>query len=223
MNDVIGSLLPLGLAVALSPFPIIMIVLLLGSARPKGNGLAFLGGWLVGIALIVAVLTFAIDVLEESGASEPNVIVGIVQILLGATLLVMAARKFVKRFGPSDGGDLPGWMASASSYSPGRSFVMGLALSGANPKNMALTAAGGIAIGAAALSTTQELWAALAYLLIASVSVLVPVAGYLIAPQKMGVPLGHLMAWLRVNHAIMTGLLLLVFGFVLIGNGIGSF
>jgi len=223
MNQVIGSLLPLGLGVALSPFPIIMIVLLLGSARPKGNGLAFLGGWLIGIAAIVAVLTFAIDVLEDSGASEPNVVVGILQVLLGGTLLVMAGRKFAKRFGPSDGGGLPGWMASAGSYSPGRSFVMGLALSGANPKNLALTAAGGIAIGAASLSTAEEIWAAVAYVLIASATVLLPVAGYLAAPQKMGVPLGHIMAWLRINHAIMTGLLLLVFGFVLLGNGIGSF
>ncbi|WP_104091736.1 GAP family protein [Arthrobacter sp. GMC3] len=223
MNEVIGSLLPLGLAVALSPFPIIMVVLLLGSARPRGNGLAFLGGWLVGIAAIIAILTFAIDALEDSGASEPNVVVGVLRILLGVALLVMAARKFIKRFGPSDDGGLPGWMASASSYSPGRSFGMGLVLSAANPKNLALTAAGGIAIGEAAFSITQELWAALTYLLIASVTVLVPVSGYLIAPQKMGVPLGHVMAWLRVNHAIMTGLLLLVFGFVLIGNGIGSF
>ncbi|WP_279325127.1 hypothetical protein [Arthrobacter glacialis] len=39
----------------------------------------------------------------------------------------------------------------------------------------------------------------------------------------MAVPLASLRGWLRTNHSVMTGLLLLVFGFILIGNGIGSF
>lgn len=119
MNDVLGALLPLGPAVALSPFPIIMVVLLLGSARPKLNGLAFLAGWVIGIAVIVGVLAFAIDLFEESGTGGPGIVAGILRILLGAGLLVMAARKFLKRFGPSDAGPLPRWMAAASSYSPG--------------------------------------------------------------------------------------------------------
>lgn len=100
---------------------------------------------------------------------------------------------------------------------------MGLTLSAANPKNFALTAAAGVTVGAAPLGTAQELWAALAYLLIASLTVLVPVAGWMIAPQKMAGPLEAVMGWMRTNHAVMTGLLLLVFGFVLVGNGIGSF
>ncbi len=222
MNDVIGSVLPLSMGVALSPFPIIMIVLLLGSARPRANGLAFLGGWVAGLAAIVALLTFALDAVDDSGA-EPGPVAGILRIALGAFLLAMAVRKFAKRFGKSDAGPLPGWMASASSYSPGRSAVMGLALSGANPKNLAITAAAGVAIGAAELNLGAELWAMAAYIVLASLTVLLPVASYLIAPTKMGVPLKAVMEWLQVNHSIMTGLLLVVFGFLLVGNGIGSF
>ncbi|AIY01575.1 hypothetical protein ART_1976 [Arthrobacter sp. PAMC 25486] len=222
MNEVLGSILPLSMGVALGPFPIIMIVLLLGSARPNANGLAFLSGWVVGLAAIVAVLTFALDALDGAG-NDPGPMAGVVRIILGSALLVMAARKFIKRFGTSDAGPLPRWMASATSYSPGRSAVMGLTLSAANPKNFAITAAAGVTIGAADLSLNAEIWAMSAYIVFASLTVLVPVAVYLIAPRKVAVPLRAVMQWLQVNHSIMTGLLLVVFGFILIGNGLGSF
>lgn len=222
MNEVIGTILPLSMGVALSPFPIIMIVLLLGSARPKANGLAFLATWVVGLAAIVAILTFAMDALDSAG-SDPGPIAGILRIVLGAGLLFLAARKFIKRFGPSDAGPLPRWMASAGSYSPGRSALMGLALSAANPKNIGLTAAAGATIGAADLALTAELWAMAAYLLLASLTVIIPVTAYLIAPQKVAVPLRAIMEWLQTNHSVMTGMLLVVFGFILVGNGIGSF
>lgn len=223
MNEVIGALLPLGLAVALSPFPIILIVLLLGSLRPAANGLAFLAGWVAGISAIVLVLTFAVDLYTESEPGETNTFVCILRILLGVILWVLATRKFIQRFGTSDAGPLPRWMASASSYSPKRSFGMGLTLSAANPKNLALTAAASVAIGAASISTAAEIWAALTYLLITSLTIAVPLAGFLLAPAKMANPLEALMGWLRTNHSILTGLLLLIFGFVLIGNGIASF
>lgn len=107
MNEVIRTLLPLGLAVALSPFPAIMVVLLLGSGRPRADGLSFLVGWVVGIAVIVGVMTPAIDALEESGASEPDIVAGVLGILVGAALLVLAGRKFARLLGPADGGAVP--------------------------------------------------------------------------------------------------------------------
>ena len=222
MYEVIGTLIPLGLGVSLSPFPIIMIVLLLGSARPKANGLAFLLGWVLGIAAIVAALTLFLDAVDASGGGDPDIVAGILRIALGAGLLFLAGRKFAKRIRASDAGPLPRWMASAETMAPARSLVMGLGLSGANPKNLMITAAAGVSIGAASLSTAQEVWAMLAFLAVCSMTVAIPVAGFLLAPAKMAAPLGVLMGWLRINHSVMTGLLLLVFGFILIGNGIGS-
>ena len=223
MNEVIGTLIPLALGVALNPFPIILVVLLLGSAQPAANGLAFLTGWVVGLSAVVAVLTLVMNAFESPDGGEPSTITGIVQLLLGAGLLFLAGRTFTKRMRTSDAGPLPRWMASAETMAPARSFAMGLILSAVNPKNFIITTAAGVTIGAAELALTAEIWAMLAYLFIASLAVLIPVSGYLIAPQKMTGPLSTLMAWLRSNHSIMTGLLLVVFGFILIGNGIGSF
>lgn len=222
MNDVIGTIVPLSMGVALSPFPIIMIVLLLGSARPRANGLAFLATWVLGLAAIAAALTFTMDALDSAG-TDPTPVAGVLRIVLGAGLLFLAAHKFIKRFVRNDAGPLPRWMAAAGSYSPGRSALMGLMLSAVNPKNIGLSAAAGATIGAASLTVQAELWAMAAFILLASATVIVPVAAYLVAPRKIAVPLQAVMEWLQTNHSVMTGMLLVVFGFVLVGNGIGSF
>jgi hypothetical protein len=48
MGEVIGEVLPFGVGVALSPFSIVAVVLILATARARSNGPVFLIGWLVG-------------------------------------------------------------------------------------------------------------------------------------------------------------------------------
>jgi Sap, sulfolipid-1-addressing protein len=47
MGQAIGGSLPLAVGIALSPIPIIAVVLMLTSRRAKVNGPAFVLGWLV--------------------------------------------------------------------------------------------------------------------------------------------------------------------------------
>ena len=49
MYEVLGNLLPLALAVSLSPIPIIATVLMLLAPRAKLNSVIFLIGWIVAI------------------------------------------------------------------------------------------------------------------------------------------------------------------------------
>ena len=46
----LGTLVPLGLVIALSPITVIPAVLVLQAPRPRPTGLAFLGGWVLGLA-----------------------------------------------------------------------------------------------------------------------------------------------------------------------------
>jgi Sap, sulfolipid-1-addressing protein len=48
MSDAIGQVLSLGVGVALSPVPIIAVVLMLGTPRARTNGPAFVLGWVIG-------------------------------------------------------------------------------------------------------------------------------------------------------------------------------
>ena len=229
MLELVGTLLPLGLGIALSPFPIIMIVLMLSTARARANGLLFTAGWLVGISALVTVPALLLDVVEDYSEETSDVVAGIVRILLGLLLLFFAYRKIMKRARSSSSGDesgddeLPGWMASTESTTPLKALRSGLLLSAANPKNLALAAAAGVTVTAAHLGATADFWGIVIFVVIASSTVLVPVAGYLIVPARMDAPLQAVKEWMSINHGIMTALLLLVFGVVLIGNGLGSF
>jgi hypothetical protein len=57
---------------------------------------------------------------------------------IGAVFLVMGARHWHERPRRGEAASTPKWMASITSVPPGRAFVLGTALSGANPKNLAL-------------------------------------------------------------------------------------
>ncbi|GAA4234139.1 hypothetical protein GCM10022254_38320 [Actinomadura meridiana] len=50
MGEVIGDVLPLAVGVAISPIPIIAVILMLLTPWARATGLGFLGGWTAGIA-----------------------------------------------------------------------------------------------------------------------------------------------------------------------------
>ena len=52
MNQVIGDLLPLAVGVAVSPVPIIAVILMLLSPRAGGTSVGFLAGWVAGVVWV---------------------------------------------------------------------------------------------------------------------------------------------------------------------------
>ena len=61
MGSAIGEILPLAVGVAISPIPIIAVVLMLSTPKGKGNGLAFLLGWLIGLGLVGVIVLLVAD------------------------------------------------------------------------------------------------------------------------------------------------------------------
>ena len=53
MGNVIGDILPMAIGVAISPVPIIAVILMLFTHRAKPNSMAFLGGWILGLAIVL--------------------------------------------------------------------------------------------------------------------------------------------------------------------------
>ena len=67
MGQAIGGSLPLAVGIALSPIPIIAVVLMLTSRRAKVNGPAFVLGWLIGLGTVGAIV---LAVAGTGGASK---------------------------------------------------------------------------------------------------------------------------------------------------------
>ena len=54
-------MLPLAIGIAISPLPIIAIILMLTTPKARTNGLAFLGGWVLGLAVVGVIVLVVAD------------------------------------------------------------------------------------------------------------------------------------------------------------------
>jgi hypothetical protein len=70
-GSLLTGLIPLGLVVAVSPLTVIPAVLVLHAPRPRPTGLAFLGGWLFGLAALTALFVAGSGVLGQFHKSSP--------------------------------------------------------------------------------------------------------------------------------------------------------
>jgi threonine/homoserine/homoserine lactone efflux protein len=223
VGSVIGEVLPFALGIALSPIPIMGVILMLQSPRARANGLGFLVGWVVGIVVGVVIFELLSAVVTPGSDDSPKPIIGVIQLVLGILLLVLAWRKWRTR--PRDGEEpaLPAWMAGIDTMTTGRAALLGLLLSAVNPKNLLLIIAAGVAIGSAGLELGEEVVATVIFVLLACVTVAGPVLAYLVAGQRMRPALSRLHDWLLANNTAVMAVLLLVIGVVVIGNGLGNF
>jgi threonine/homoserine/homoserine lactone efflux protein len=223
MGGAIGEILPLALGIAISPVPIIAAILMLLSPKAKGTSVGFLLGWLAGIVVDVVVFTLLSSTVPADDPSQSKPIAGIIKIVLGALLLLVALRQWRSRPHGDEQPKLPKWMAAIDQMTAGRGFLIAFLLSGVNPKNLLLGAAAGVAIGGAGLTVGSSILTIVIYVVIACCTVAIPVIGYLVASAKMAAPLEALRGWLVHNNATVMSILLLVLGVVLVGKGIGSF
>ena len=223
MGPVIGEILPFALGIAISPVPIIAVILLLMSSRARSTSVWFMFGWLAGIIVAIVVFTALASIIPQDDADESNPIGGVIKIVLGLLLLFLAVRVWLGRPKEGEEATLPKWMSTIDSLSAARSFGLGFVLAAVNPKNLVLAIGAGYAIGTAGLSTGEIVIVILIFVLIAGSTVLIPVLALLIAGERARAPLTSMRVWLVANNATIMAILLLVLGVALIGEGIGSF
>jgi Sap, sulfolipid-1-addressing protein len=221
VDDVIGQILPIAVGVAISPVPIIAVILMLLAPRARASSFGFLTGWLAGIVVATSVFVLLAGVLEPS-EDGPSAVVGWIKLVLGLLLLAAAVKQFRGR--PQDGEQpaLPKWMTAVDSMTPGRAVALGALLSGVNPKNLGLCLAAGATIGAAEISTGGTVVSVAVFTLLAASTVAVPVLAFAVAADRMAKPLDSLRGWLVRENAVIMAVLLAVLGVSLLGNGISA-
>lgn len=223
MNGVIGDLLPLAVGIAISPVPIIAVILMLLSPRAGGASAGYLLGWVLGIALVTSVIALIVSAAAQSGDDTgPSTATAVILLLLGIGSLVLAMRQWRGRPQPGEHGALPAWMLTIDKVTPVKAIGLGFLLSAVNPKNLGLAAAAGAVIAGAGLTFGQDVLAVAIFTLIAASTVLAPVVVYLSARERMGPVLTGLREWLEQNNTTVMAVLLLVIGVVLIGKGISA-
>jgi threonine/homoserine/homoserine lactone efflux protein len=222
MREAIGAILPLAVGVALSPVPIIAVVLMLATPGGSTNGLAFLGGWIVGLAVVGTIVLVASSGAGATDQGQPASWVGWTKLVLGVLLLFVALRTWRGRPRGEAKPALPSWMRTIDTFTAGRSLAMGVALSAINPKNLLLAVAAGAAIAQTGIPAGQQAVALAVFVVIGTLGPGLPVGIYFAMGERSHEILAGLRVWMaRHNSAIMT-VLLLVIGVKLLGDGIAT-
>ncbi len=223
MGQAIGNTLPMAIGVAISPVPIIAIVLMLGTPRARANGPAFTVGWLVGLAIIGAVTLVAASGNATSDTGEPATWANVLKLVFGVLFVLIAARTWHGRPKPGEEAAMPRWMQAIDTFTAPKSLGMGALLSGLNPKNLALTVAAATAIAQTGISGGQEAVALAVFVILGSLTILAPVAVYFLMGAKAKEILDGLKGFMGAHNAAIMSVLLLVLGAKLIGDAIAGF
>jgi hypothetical protein len=222
MNGVLGAILPLAIAVTISPIPIIAEILLLFTKKPVPNAGAYLAGFILGVGGVLGILVAVAGALNLSAGSGPSKGAGIVQLVLGLLLVAASVRSFRGRPKQGETAPTPKWMDGIAGFAPGKSFAVGAAIGAANPKNLIVGLAAAVTIASASLSPGQQAGAVVVYVVIAVLGVAAPLAVMVALKGRAQPILDTWKAWLGQNNATVMAVLFLVFAVVLIGKGIAA-
>lgn len=217
MGSVIGDLLPLAVGVAISPIPIVAVVLMLLSRNARVTGPGFAVGWVAGIFAVTAIVA-AIAGSLGSGSGGGGSAGAWIKIVLGIALLVLAFTQWRSRADT----ETPEWMRAIDEFTFGKAAGLAAMLSAVNPKNLLLCVSAGITIGTGGLAFGGDIVALLVFTVLAGVSVLLPVLGYLLAAERISDPLAATKNWLQVNNHLVMAIVLATMGAVVLGKGIGG-
>ena len=210
------ELLPLALVITVSPLSIIPGVLVLHAPHPRESSLAYLSGWLLGLAGLTALFIGVSNMLGGLKHSPPAW-ASWLRISVGAALIVFGVIRWLTRRGHDH---IPAWMRTMTTVTPARAAVTGAALTVVNPKVLFICAAAGLAIGTDALGVAGTVLSAALFVAVAGSSVALPVLAYAGAGERLDAPLERLKNWMEKHNASLVAAILVVIGLVVLYKGI---
>ncbi|MFH8557036.1 GAP family protein [Streptomyces celluloflavus] len=221
MGHAVGEVLGLAAGVAVSPLPIVAIILILATPRGGLNGPLFALGWVLGLAALGAIMLAVGGTGGAAGHKHPATWVGALKLALGVLLVFFGARQWRRRPKDAAQAQLPKWMAAIDRFTPVKILGLGLLLSAANVKNAPLTIAAGASISSAGLPVPQQIGTLAIFVVIASLGVLAPLAVYLVMGERARTVLGNWRDWAALHNVAVMAVLFFVLGLKLLGDGVG--
>ena len=215
-GSVLGALIPLGLVVALSPLTVIPAVLVLQAPRPRPSGLAFLAGWVLGLAALTAVSVAASGLLGGLHKSPPTW-ASWLRVVLGTVLILFGIYRWLTRHRHTES---PAWMRSFATITPARAGVTGAALALIRPDVLLICVPPGLAIGGSGMDVADDWIAAAFFVAIAASTVAIPILAYAAAGHRLDDALARLKDWMDKRNNELLAAILIVIGVMVLYNGI---
>ena len=205
------NLVLIGVAIALDPLPLTAFLVVLPSRRGLVKGAAFVFGWLVSLAAVVAITVAATGNNPPRPATVPSLASLAIKIALGAVLVRIAVRRIRARSRPKPPKRPPKWQEHVDAMSPW--FALGLAPA---LQPWVLIGAGAATVVEAKLSSWESFLALGLYCLLASSSYLAMEIYAVARPDQSQALLIRCRAWVdsRIDQVIIAGCLIIGFWFI---------
>lgn len=221
MTDALGQLFGAGIGVALSPIPVIAVILMLTTPRGRVTGLGFMIGWLVGLSAATTVVMLLADGADEADSTAADG-AKIVTLVIGLLFLALAVQQWRSRPRAGVEPELPKWMAGIDAFSPGKCLGLGVAFSALNPKNLAMAVSAGVALAQSGAGTGGLALGVALFVIVGSTTVAGPVLGSLVAPARVAPALASGKQWMAAHNATIMFVLFLFLGASKTGEGLAS-
>ncbi len=203
----------IGLAITLEPIPLTAFILVLSSKNGTRKGAAFIFGWLLSLAVVVAVTILATGNDPPKSNTAPSFAALAVKIAIGAALVIIGLRRWRKLDQPKPPKKTPKWQTGIDNMSPW--YAMGLA---PLTQPWGLVAAGVATVTAAKLASWQDYVAIVGFCLIAT-GVYIAMELYVgFRPEQGHALLTRLRVWMDTHTDQVIILVSLGLGLWLVGN-----
>lgn len=212
MGDALGQMLTSAVGIALSPIPLIAVVLMLTTPRGRANGAAFTLAWAAALGTVVTIVLASTPAdSATAGGEAPATWVLRVKLAFGVLFIAMAAVQWRNRPGQENSAAEPGWMKAIDTCTPARAAGLAAALAVANPKNLALAVGGTLSIAGSGTSTGGRVTAAVVMVVISSLCTLVPLTVYFLGGTRSTRVLDGWKTWMSAHSTaiVLTGLVVL--------------
>jgi threonine/homoserine/homoserine lactone efflux protein len=206
------SLMLIGLAITLEPFPLTAFILVLSAEKGIWKGLAFILGWLACLVIVIAAVLATTGDDPPKPNTAPSTAVLAVKLAIGVVLILLAERQRRRMGRPRKP---PGWMARLDKLSLWAAAGLAIFL-----QPWALVAAGAATVVQAKLSTTGDYLTLVLFCLLATASFLYLELYALFAPAAATTRLGQMRTWLDTHQDQVIVLVLLLLGLWLAGKSI---
>ncbi|WP_348789849.1 GAP family protein [Leifsonia sp. NPDC080035] len=234
MGGLIVDLIPPLFGILLSPLALMALIAVLVSDRSRANGIAFALAWLAGIVIALAAFFALFGALQLRSARHPPLWVPIVQLVIGAVLVLGAvivyrrgkARIALMAMASSPrevaaaAPQLPGWLQQVASFRPGRTFLLGLGLFVLNPVDVSCAIIAALEARQAAVTTEAAVVVLTVFALIASLSIVAPVLVVVVRGKAAEPFLLRTRGWVAGNTHVLNAALLLVIGALQLQKGL---
>ena len=214
IESALESAMPMAIGLALSPLPVLALLIILMTANARSNALWFLSGWVFGIVSVGGLAYFIPSLIPEDSSSS-----GIslwIRFITGIFLLIGAWYQYRKRPNHGEAPRVPGWITRLDDVSARQSIFTGFALSGLNVKNAVFIGGGIIAMITAGVSDFSLGAAFIIFMCIGSTFVILPIVLFYIFGTRAEASLAKARHWLSRHIHSVLALLLLVISLILL-------